>query len=187
MSIKGYKITKCGGGQPLQMCVTENDEKSIENEFFILTADNNGKISFKDKNSGRTAENLMEIEDSGDIGDAYRYAPCGEARFFGSVPARVTVTEKNRFRSTLEVEKVISVPERYDFENRKRSDKNTEITVKLKFTLNAGEKMLRADYTVANTAEDHRLRLHIASDISANSFFADIPFEHAPRYLVCLY
>ena len=181
MSIKGYKITKCGGEQPRQMCVTENDEKSIENEFFILTADNNGKISFKDKNSGRTAENLMEIEDSGDIGDAYRYAPCGEARFFGSVPARVTVTEKNRFRSMLEVEKVISVPERYDFENRKRSDKNTEITVKLKFTLNAGEKMLRADYTVANTAEDHRLRLHIASDISANSFFADIPFDIIER------
>lgn len=94
MSIKGYKITKCGGEQPRPMCVAENSEKSIENEFFILTADNNGKISFKDKNSGRTAENLIEIEDSGIAATLTAMLRAVRLNFSETYPQRLRLPKK---------------------------------------------------------------------------------------------
>ena len=179
MSFKGFRISACGGSAPKVMQIKTDDIPAIENEFFTVGADTFGKITLTEKKNGRVSDNLISIGDIGDKGNAYWCTVCGEEQFFNDIPASVTVREKNPFRQEMIIEKTIMLPKGYDYALNKRCNELTPVKVTLKLTLNAGEKMLRVGYSVNNTAENHRLRLHMSSHIASDRFFADIPFDIA--------
>ena len=149
---------------------------TLENEFLKVEVQRDGTFSLTDRKSGRTIRNMHYFEDTGDAGDYWAYYPPYNNRTFLSIggPARIWLEDNGPLSATIGVEILLEIPARAILPEKTvigqscRSEETRQLTITSRLTLRRGARRLDIRTRVQNTAEDHRLRVMIATDIRAD-------------------
>jgi mannosylglycerate hydrolase len=163
----------------------------LENEHLRVEVNADGTLDMTDKTRNRTVSGMHYFEDSGDIGDYWAHYPPRDNRVFTSQgqQARIWLENNGPLSATLAVEMRMSLPARATMPEKavigesSRSDDSVDVTILSRFTLRRGSRRLDVRTTIENTAEDHRMRLMIPSDIRTDAADAAGHFtvDHRPH------
>ena len=166
--IKAESSAAAGGG---------NDTVRIANKH-IETGFRGNKLFISFKETGKTIENPVFLEDQGDRGDSYMFNPADEPALV-CYPSAAKITENTALRKTLRLTYNFKLPAYYNFERLKRASavKNEKCCIYL--TLNGDSDVLEIGYTVENAVKDHRLRIGVKSEIQTESFMTDSAFDYS--------
>ncbi len=85
--------------------VEVSEDKTIENKYYKITANDNGSINILDKVSNREYKNQAVIEENGDDGDSYNYSPPREDVYVSSLDSSSTVST---LKSKIQQEMIIT-------------------------------------------------------------------------------
>ncbi|MGH3113243.1 MAG: glycoside hydrolase family 38 C-terminal domain-containing protein, partial [Gaiellaceae bacterium] len=123
--------------------------------------------------------------DGGDAGDEYTYSP-PERDLVVSSPVDVTTTlvAAGPLEARVRVSTRLKIPSGLATGRRSRGRRRVWMPVTTEYILRAGEPFLRADITVINPAEDHRLRAHVPLPFRTDRSHADQAFWVQERGLV---
>ena len=159
------------------------DSNCIENEFYCITLDENGKIDLFDKTRDKAYPDFITIEDSGDEGDSYDYSEPKEDRVIIERDLQNARFNKTNLGSQGEFSYLMKIP--FDLNERSQGTCGTEQIVKLSIELNQGDKGIHASISTKNQAIEHRLRFVVNTDIKATKSKADQQFGliERPVYL----
>lgn len=177
MSFECFKVVTKAGNAPM----IENadlSKNSFENDELSVEVTNDGAVNILCKSSGRELKDCVYLEDTADKGTSYNFETANDEPI-SSRQFRPTVKmlENNRFKSVCSISFDMQLPECFDFESGKRSDDTVTEHCELILTLTAGSKLLEVDYRIDNKASDHRMKLIVKTDVAADNFIADIPFD----------
>jgi alpha-mannosidase len=137
-------------------------ERFAENERLKLTVGDDGTFEVSDKATGITYHRVAAIEDGGDVGDEYNYAPPTSDRRVTSADARVTSVSRlggGPLRAGLRVELELPLPRSASADRRGRASEIVTVPIGIEATLDAGSPRVAFAVAVDNRARDHRLRL----------------------------
>ncbi len=163
----------------------------LENEYLRVEVNADGTLDMMDKTRNRTVSGMHYFEDSGDIGDYWAHYPPRDNRVFTSQgqQARIWLEHNGHLSATLAVEIRMSLPVRATMPEKSiigestRSADSVDVTILSRFTLRRGAKRLDVRTTIENTAEDHRMRVMMPSDIRTDAADAAGHFtvDHRPH------
>lgn len=148
----------------------------IENDYYALWLNKDGKLSLRDKQTGEVHEDILYWEESGDAGDNYDYSyPAQDwtirAGFGG---CRVVRSEQAQQWAELELHGSLRVPK--NLEERARHEDNADMPYKIILRLKQGEHMLHVDGCVDNPADNHRVRLVLRTPYHTDAALAGTQF-----------
>lgn len=155
---------------------TQEDETNfaIDNDFYSITWEN-GNINLKCKETGKTIENFIRFEDTGDSGNLYIYSPAGSPVY--DEMRNVQIVENSSLVKRIQLSAILRVPEKYDYEAKRRSAAKSAIPVSCTITLLKNSRTIDLQYEIDNSAEDHRIRLMIDGAVSGETLVVDSPFD----------
>ena len=153
----------------------------IENTHYRLSLDA-GKLTLKDKRSGRRIPSFFTLEDCADAGDSYDFSPLA-----GDAPTRCshfTLVDclKTPLVEKLVVEATMLLPQ--DLAGR-QEDTRTPLSLRLVCELRHDDPNLYVESTLENSHCDHRLRVLIGSDVHTRHAIASQPFAIIQRETGC--
>ena len=160
----------------------DGDALRLENSRLALTVGAEGDLYLNDKRSGLDYNLPLYFEDRGDAGDEYDFSPVA-----GDEPQRL-VRPKGAPRlllsgpvsATVGLEYALTLPERLSPDRKTRLG-STLLPIRLELTLNAASAVLGLKVRLANMAQDHRLRLCIASGVRSDKVWAGGSFDFLER------
>ena len=132
----------------------------MENEYLKCTINPNGTVDMLDKTTNKLYPSQFTFEDSGDVFNVYVHIPPYMNKIVYSTGCQSEITKlyDTELGASYEVKLTLRVPEgKGEFDNR--SKVYTNIDIKMVLTLLKGERNLRAELTINNTAKEHRLRV----------------------------
>jgi mannosylglycerate hydrolase len=157
----------------------------LENDLLRVEVREDGTVDVTDKRSGAVYRRAFALEDGGDVGDEYNYAPPAADRRVTSDEARdvrVRAVERGPLRAALRMELALPVPRSAAADRRGRMANLVELAVVLDLRLRAGSPVVEAVVCVDNRARDHRLRLLLPTGAAAAaSHRADTAFALVER------
>lgn len=161
----------------------DSDSSCIENEFYCITLDENGRIDLFDKTKNKTYPDFIVLEDSGDEGDSYDYSEPKDDRIIVERKLHNTKYSKNSLCSTGEFSFKLNIP--FDLIERSQGTSSIEQIINLNIELNQGDKGIHVSVKTTNQAIEHRLRFVVNTDIKASESKADQQFGliERPVYL----
>ncbi|HXK33635.1 MAG TPA: glycoside hydrolase family 38 C-terminal domain-containing protein, partial [Dehalococcoidia bacterium] len=178
----GYKVYRVELADEPQAPPEAGLDWRIENEFFVVEADEDGPLVVTDKRDGRVLRGLNRFVDGGDRGDEYNYCPPErDVLIERAATTRSVRTEAAAGRRTLVVEQTYRLPSRLSDDRAGRSDDAVETPIVSRVTLTDGVPRIDVRTTVENAAEDHRLRVHFQSGLRARVSKADQHFGVVSR------
>ncbi|AEB06645.1 glycoside hydrolase family 38 [Coriobacterium glomerans PW2] len=155
---------------------------SIENSCYRLRFEH-GHLWLSDKRSGREHLDPIGFSDGGDEGDTYDFSPAFADWLLDLSLADANATgRQGAYQSELILSGTWWLPE--DLAKRAAKTADTAVPYTLTLTLRAQDPTIGFDLRLDNTARDHRLRLVLATPISATESFADSPFGVAARPVI---
>jgi alpha-mannosidase/mannosylglycerate hydrolase len=161
------------------------DDHTMENEFLRVRVNCNGTLDLTDRKADRTYRNLMTFEERADIGDGWYHGTAVNEEIFSSVAssADVALVHDGFALTTFRIRVVMNVPERFllDRDVMRRSDKLVPLEITSWLTLRAGCPHLEVRTEVNNTVREHRLRVLFPTDLAADTYFADSPYDVVER------
>lgn len=176
-SFKNFTVKAVAGNAEItpEICC---EQKEIENDLLKVAVSDDGKVDITCKKSGRVIKDCIGIEDSADKGDSYIYAfGTDEPVFFDGDVTDVCVIEKNTYKKTLRISYEKELPEYYDLEADKRSDKTVKSFVTIDLTLEKDKPFVQVDYAFDNHSKDHRFRIFVKTDVTNHISVADSAFD----------
>ena len=179
----GYKAFHVVHG-PRPDAIAGDGGRSIENEFFAVTADPaDGSISLREKATGRVLRGLNRFVDDGDRGDEYNYwtPEPDEVVDRPSSPPEIAIVESGPARSALAVSMTYSLPVGLSEDRETRSSERVACRIRSQVYLYPGVRRVDFRTEVDNQARDHRLRVHFPSDIQADVVHAEQHFGVVSR------
>jgi alpha-mannosidase len=147
----------------------------IENGFLSLSVEDGGRVKLHDKQSGRTIDSLLSLEDTADLGDSYCCLPGAPADLSGMHPS-VTVLELGELQQTLQLDYRLMLPAELNRETNERVG-SVENRLTLTLTLRKNSSVLDVKGVVDNASKDHRLRLLVHTETDAESSLSAQPFD----------
>lgn len=158
-------------------------ECSMENEFLAVRIEPNGSLTVTDKRSKQTYARLLTFEDVADIGDGwYHGLPVNDQQVASSASsAEVILLHNGPQQCTFRIRLHLRVPETFEFETRRRSDRFVELLCDSTVTLRAGGDRLEVTTSLDNAVRDHRLRVLFPSGANAKTYFSDNAFDVVER------
>jgi len=139
---------------------------ALTNGRIAVRVHDDGRVQFTDLASKRSVANLLKWESRVDLGDSYtpsirepRFVP----KFLGA-----RVTHRGPVRAAIET--------KWEFRQKKE-----RIAVSVQLIVDADAPWLRIRVEGVNSANDHRLRLRIASDVTNARVMADAMFGAVQR------
>ncbi|ADD01829.1 glycoside hydrolase family 38 [Thermoanaerobacter italicus Ab9] len=172
----GYKtlyIVPFEGGKKEDIEIKSNN--AIENEYYKVSANDDGTIDIHDKINDKHMKGLLVFEDSGDAGDEYNYSPPKKDYVIKSGENDILLkTIYGNLRQELVIEQVLNVPK--DLEERGKKLHSVEIPIKTVVSLDKGSKFISVKINITNKACDHRLRVLFKTGIKSEVSFADQQF-----------
>jgi alpha-mannosidase len=162
----------------------------IQSEAWRAEAAADATVTLTRRSDGTVIRDALRVVSEGDRGDTYNFDPVeGDAvdPVEGDVPverprrARVRVEGASASEATLAIALHYRVPRSLAPDRARRSAQQVELPVTLRLRVLAG--LDRVDVTVSgnNTAEDHRLRLHLRAPFTACRFEVESAFETVER------
>jgi hypothetical protein len=159
--------------------------RAIENDRVRVEVRDDGAVDVIDRRSGAIYRGAFALEDGGDVGDEYNYAPPAVDCLVTSAEARdvrVCVVERGPLRATLRVELVLPVPRAAAPDRASRATDRVELPIVLDLELRAASPVVEGVVRIDNRARDHRLRLLLPTGAAAvTSHRADTAFAVVTR------
>lgn len=140
--------------------------RSMTNGRLTLRWDASGRLTLEDHVEQRTIRSLVSWESRRDVGDLY--TPAIRQRKLVPRYLGMRVVHRGPLRGTIE--------QRWKLAGRLES-----VDVRARLSLDAGAGWLRIGISGDNAARDHRLRLHVRSDVREGETFADAAFGPVAR------
>jgi mannosylglycerate hydrolase len=176
---KPSSIHKSTKGHPL-IVDTKTKVPSVESSTFKITVTPaDGTLTVLYKPNGHSYNNLLNFEDTGDIGDEYNYCPPVKDKRITSQKStkpRIRIVENGPIAVTIEIATKLPVPEKVDASRQHRSSKTVQLPIQTLVSLYADIPRIDVFSTITNTAKDHRLRVLFPSDMDVETAWADTPF-----------
>ena len=145
------------------------DGRRLENGLVAVEVARDGSVTLADLATGATFPGLLRLESSGDVGDAYTYAPPPRDRL-------------RRPRGRPAVRRLASGPLVGALEVRTRLETETgRVDASMVLTLHAGSPALRCTLRLENGATDHRLRLRCPTGLPRGVALAGGAFAQIAR------
>jgi alpha-mannosidase len=155
---------------------------SIENGLLRVDASADGTISLARAGDGLLVEDALRIVSEGDRGDEYNFDPVhGDVPVERPARARVRLLPRTGAEVALAVEGRWRVPAALADDRHARATRVVELPARIVVRLAAGLERVDVRVEVDNTAQDHRLRLHVRAPFAARRFEVESAFEIAER------
>lgn len=138
----------------------------LSNGLVSVRVHDDGRVEYTDVRNGRSVPDLLQWESRVDLGDAY--TPSIRGAKFTPAFRGVRVVHRGPVRAALET--------RWEFRGKKDS-----VVATVRFIVDADAPWLRIQVAGTNAANDHRLRLRIATNVSRASAVADAMFGPVER------
>jgi len=177
----GYKVyyatEKTAGNEAMKHTVN-----SAENDFIILTIENDGSLTVTDKETGKVYSGLNIYEDTPDIGDEYIFkAGLGAPVTTEGVKAEISIEEATSGYVTFLVKQELMVHECYDRKHDLYSENKVALKLETKVTLNRFSRKIGIKTSIENNSECHRLRAIFKNDIKTDHVLANGQFDIVKR------
>ncbi|MBU4321541.1 hypothetical protein L6304_01405, partial [bacterium] len=180
----GYRVYKLTLGSEEQGRGLAVDDKTIENEFYKVRAQDDGSLIIEDKETGEIYRNFNHFEDSGDAGDEYNYSPPEEQEVFTSkgIKADIRLIEDGPDRAIIRVDQTLKLPKSLTKDRRGRGKERVDERIVSFVTLQKGVRRIDIRTIVGNEAKDHRLRAVFPTGIKTKESIAESAFSviHRP-------
>ncbi|MDR2080083.1 MAG: hypothetical protein LBP74_10215 [Treponema sp.] len=163
---------------------TKQEDFSFENDFYIATVHEDGTLQVKNKQTGREYRNLGLVEDGGDNGDTYNYAPpeFDEVLSTAGIKAERTLFINGPLCKVVHIRMIMKIPAALKTGNRqKRSRKRVSLSLFTTVEYRRNSPVIRVRIRLYNTARDHRLRLVFPTGLSVEESLASTPFDVTPH------
>ena len=159
------------------------DDTTIENDLVRVEMAQNGTITVTDKKSGEIFRNLLQFEDSEDIGDSYDYCPSTQHQSlrFSDISVSVEKGLPGPLVGSIIANGELEIPIAANKNLLGRSEETVECSFTTEVSLFAGSSTVHVNIEFENLAEDHRLRILFPSDTSASLCSADSAFDVIER------
>ncbi len=154
----------------------------VENEAWRVEADADGVVALVHRGSGTRIEDAVHIVSEGDRGDSYNFDPVPDGVCIERPQrARVRAERVGAASATLRLDLRLRVPHGLASDRQRRSARSAGLPITVWLRVPAG--LDRIDVLVAgtNTAEDHRLRIHLRAPFTATRFEVESAFETVAR------
>ncbi len=138
------------------------DGRALENDLLRVEVRDDGAVDVLDRRTATRYSGVFGLDDGGDVGDEYTYAPPGDDLRVTSAAARavrVCSLEHGPLRAALAVEFVMSIPAAATADRCARALARVEMPVVLEIRLSAGAPIVEGRIRLENRARDHRLRV----------------------------
>ena len=159
----------------------------IENEFFSVTANPDGTVNVRDKETGANYEALNFFEDVEDAGDEYDYSPlpAPNSQRITSIGGRVNVRVMRDvpYKRSIEVSLDLRVPCGLTQDRTARSRRRVNLPIRCIITLYRGIRRIDFETTVENRPCDHRLRAGFPTGVRTAFAHAESKFDVVKRPL----
>ncbi|HJR43532.1 MAG TPA: glycoside hydrolase family 38 C-terminal domain-containing protein [Gemmatimonadaceae bacterium] len=152
--------------------------RTIENEHLRVEVDQDGAVRLTSKRDGVVVTPLIRVEDVGDAGDLYTHSPI-QPVLASSHSVEAELAHSGPLRAALRTHWRLEVAERSD--RTGRSGRRPPLELVMTLTLDAGARTLKLDVHGTNTADDHRLRVVLATGIMGGVVHADAAFGPVHR------
>jgi alpha-mannosidase len=139
---------------------------SLSNGLVSVRVDEDGRVEYTDIRSGRSVPGLLQWESRVDLGDSY--TPSSRGVKFAPTFMGARVVHRGPVRAVLET--------RWEFRAKKE-----RVAATVRLIVDADAPWLRIHVAGTNAANDHRLRLRIATDVSGARVVADAMFGPVER------
>lgn len=148
-----------------------------------VTISAEGSVDVRNRETGRIYRDIIEFEDGGDLGDGWNYRKPIHDRLIKSGPgdALVSVLDDGPLVARVLVTHTMKIPVETDPETQTRSDDVVDVEVGTTLKLRKGSSVIECATEVENRAMDHRLRVLMKTDLSADVFSTATPFWMQPR------
>lgn len=177
--------------------MASEDGRLLENDYLRVAINENGTLDVVDKTTKQEYTNLLQFEDTGDIGNEYIYKQPISTQPLYSTEETVTVDVlKNTVNAAIvELTTEMAIPVSADnlldneqksmveFRERKagRSEEKTAFLLKTRMTVEKSSRQLKFETTIVNNSKDHRLRVLFPTGLQTMTHFADSIFEIVER------
>ena len=159
-------------------------DHSMENENLAVSIHANGALKLTDKRTGEIYDELLTFEDGADIGDGWYYGMAVNDEVFSSTAssAAVALVHDGPNLTTFRVRTTMQVPRRFTFDDTMaRTAELVDLLIESSVSLRPGATDLEVETIVHNVAEDHRLRVLFPTNVNAETYVADTPFDVVER------
>lgn len=153
----------------------------LQNEHLRLELGPHGPLLIE-RASGRRHDLRLRFEDTADAGDSYDFSPlAGDEPIVADRPAGpVRIVRPGPVVGALAAEYRLVLPERLSADRRQRVGR-VEMPVEVTFALERGARALKVSVALTNAAEDHRLRLVVATGVQSDHVWAGDSFAWLRR------
>jgi len=181
----GYKKLNIIEGQKPQndtKCI-DIETRTLENEFSVVTLNNDGTFNLFDKQSNNEYFDLNTIEDCGDAGDTYNYSPVENDRVVTNKAVADCDSKVKRYysKTTAILRYHLNIPEELSLDGKSRSDKELSLEIETKISLHNSIKRIDIETKVTNNAKDHRIRAIFPTGIKSDYSYAETQFGTIKR------
>lgn len=172
----GYKVVSFESSDKEMLVLNESNDTFISNDNYkIMYEDGSLNLQLKD---GTYISNFLTLRDSGNAGDTYDFSPLKDDEDIKLSFNKVS-TEKVIGYEKIMVEGITLLP--LTLEDRKNKNLNGKLSVKASITLVKESPLIEVKLYVDNTIHNHRLRVHLKTDIKDNKNIASLPFGYITR------
>lgn len=156
---------------------------SMENEFLAVKINNNGSLTIRDKQTGRTFRQLHVFDDEGEAGDWSQHVPLPADRRITSSrgKAAVKVECADAFVATYRVRVRMRLPVQAAADKKSRSRKTATMELISRITLRRGARRVDIETELDHRTKDHRLRVLFPSGIKTKSSWSGGQFDVVER------
>ena len=168
-SVPGLGVTASKAGPPVPLSRVEDVRvrgRSLENRFVQVALESNGALMITDRRKNERYGDLLRLEDDGDAGDAYTFAP----------PSRRRVKQS---RGPIAVRRLAGGPLVAALEARWEVTRG--IDARMVVQLYADSPIVRATLDIDNRNSYHRLRARLATGLAGVPATAGTAFGAVAR------
>jgi len=149
------------------------DGVRLSNAALDVHVAKDGTVRLEDRASGRQHDLHLRLEDDRDAGDSYDFSPlANDIRIEGWTHTPPDVLAHGPLRGTVRLTGTLTVPAGLDATRNARTD-TAPIPFDVDVSLDAFAERLDLTLHVDNQAEDHRLRLVVATGIETDDLASD--------------
>lgn len=151
----------------------------ITNGLMTIEAMEDGSLMLTDHENGQIFGPMGHFEDNGDAGDEYNWSPPmkGDRIYDSRLSANVRVEiVRGGLRQGLRIIGSWELPAGITDDENFRSEEMVTVHFTTTAWLTEGEKLVRFETTIDNTAKDHRLRVAFHTGVETNTHWADVQF-----------
>ena len=159
---------------------TVSSDALLENAFWQITANDDGTLNLRDKDSGVRYQRILALEEGSDDGDEYDYSPAREEWLLTSTTAKPEYEViHDAWQSRVVIRYTLAVPA--NLAERSARQRNGTLGVEIAVTLSHNSRRIDVEVALDNQADDHRVRVLIPTPFTTDVVLADTQFGAVTR------